>query len=1065
MFSKFFIERPIFSTVLSLVIILAGLVAMKVLPVEQYPNIVAPEIQITATYPGATAEVLADTVAAPLEQAINGVKNMIYMYSTSTSSGNLTIGAVFDIGTSPEQATIDVNNKVQTATSQLPAEVIKQGLKVEEESNNILQVIAMESDSQLYDTVYISNYALLNILDELKRIKGVGNASFFAAQDYSMRIWLSPDKLADFNLAPKDVVAAIQEQNSQFAAGKFGQEPMDGYVAYTYSVNTKGRLVDEKEFGDIILRSDDKGAALRLKDVARIELGAVDYSVKSTHNGKDSVAFAIYLQSGANALDVSKQVEETMDRLSKNFPEGISYSIPYDTTLFVNVSIQEVIHTFFEAVLLVILVVYLFLQNFRATLIPILAVPVSIIGAFAGMYVLGFSINLLTLFGLILAIGIVVDDAIIVLENVERLMKEELLSAKEASIKAMQEVSGPVVAVALVLSSVFLPIGFLGGMTGVMYRQFAVTIAISVLISALVALTLTPTMCALLIKPHKGEPALPFRIFNKGFDKVTDWYLFGVKYFLTHRKTAIMGFVATIVVIIGLFRVIPGGLVPNEDQGNVMMAYMMPPASSLSRTNEFTDVISKAVKNDPNVTDIMTISGFDMLSGTQNTYSGISFIVFKDWKMRQDESQSADNLAKMFTGMAMGMLPNHPELNNLEGIGFSFSMPPIMGMSTTGGFEGYIQNKSGVSATALMDKTDEFLNEANAHPALSNVKTTFSVSTPQYRIDLDREKTRALDVAINDVYTVMQSTFGSLYVNDFTYFGRNFRVTVQSESKFRRSPDDLRYVYVKSQAGQLVPLSTLIRVERVTGPELIDRFNIFPAAKILGDPAPGYSSGQAIQAMEEVAEKVLGTDFALSWIGSAYQEKLTGGASTQAFAFGLIMIFLILSAQYEKWSLPFVVLLSVPFAVFGALLATWMRGLNNDLYFQVGLVTLIGLAAKNAILIVEFAVMKVQEGVGYAEAAIEAAKLRFRPIVMTSLAFTFGVLPLAISTGAGAGSRHAIGTGMIGGMLLSTFVATLFVPMMFAIIGETFDEENILRKRIRKRALKKGRPLLKDNFR
>ncbi len=1033
MFSEFFIKRPIFATVISLIVVLAGLVSMKILPVEQYPNIVSPEIQISATYPGATAEVLADTVAAPLEQAINGVKNMIYMYSTATSSGYLTIGVVFEIGTDPEQATIDVNNKVQAAMSKLPSEVTKMGVTVQEKSNNILSVVVMKSNSEKYDSVYVSNYALLNVIDEIKRIKGVGDASLFASQDYSMRIWLSPDKLADYNLTPPDVIAAIQEQNSQFAAGQFGQEPMDEYQPYTYSVNTKGRLVDEKEFGNIILKSDSSGAMLRLKDVARIELGAQDYSVSSQINGEDAVAFAIYLQSGANSLEVSREVKAAMERLSKNFPEGITYSIPYDTTLFVNVSINEVIHTFFEAVLLVILVVYLFLQNFRATLIPILAVPVSIIGAFAGMYVLGFSINLLTLFGLILAIGIVVDDAIIVLENVERLMSEEKLSPREAAVKAMKEVSGPVVAVALVLSSVFLPIAFLGGMTGVMYRQFAVTIAISVLISAFVALSLTPALCALLIKPGHADRPTPlfFRWFNNGFEKVTDWYLAGVKFFLSHRKTAILGFLAVLAAIGALFRIIPGGLVPNEDQGSLLMSYSMPPAASLSRTKAFTDKVSAEVRDDPQVEDILTINGFNMLSSTQNTYSGISFIVLKDWEQRKQPGQAAEALAAKYTQMGM---------SRPEGLGFAFSMPPIMGMSMTGGFEGYVQNKGGKSSEELMAKTQELIDAANKHPALNNVKTTFSVSTPQYRIDLDREKARVLNVPINAIYSVMQSTFGSLYVNDFTYYGRNFRVTVQSESKFRRSPDDLRYVYVKSNDGILIPLSTLINVERITGPELINRFNIFPAAKVLGDPAQGYSSGQAIAAMEEVADQVLGDDFSLSWIGSAYQEKLTGGASTQAFAFGLIMIFLILSAQYERWSLPFVVILSVPFAVLGALLATWLRGIQNDLYFQVGLVTLIGLAAKNAILIVEFAVMEVEAGKSYAAAAIEAAKLRFRPIVMTSLAFTFGVLPLAVSTGAGAGSRHAIGTGMIGGMILSTFVATLFVPMMFAIIGEIFDK-------------------------
>ena len=789
MFSKFFIQRPIFSTVLSLVIVIAGLVSMKVLPIEQYPNIVSPEIQITAVYPGATADVLADTVAAPIEQAINGVKNMIYMYSTATASGYLTVGAVFEIGTDPDQATIDINNKVQSATSNLPSEVTKQGVVVQEKSNNILQIVAMKSTSEQYDTVYVSNYALLNILDEIKRIKGVGDASLFATQDYSMRIWLNPEKLAAHGLTSVDVISAVQEQNSQFAAGKFGEQPMREETPYTYSVNTKGRLVDEEEFGNIILKTNQDNAVLRLKDVARIELGSQDYSVSSKFNGEEAVAFAIYLQSGANALEVSKQVRETMQRLSQNFPDGITYSIPYDTTIFVNVSINEVIHTFFEAVVLVILVVYLFLQNFRATLIPILAVPVSIIGAFAGMYALGFSINLLTLFGLILAIGIVVDDAIIVLENVERLMSEEHITAKEAAVKAMQEVSGPVVAVALVLSSVFLPIAFLGGMTGVMYKQFSVTIAVSVIISAFVALSLTPSLCALLIKDHQKKPGGFFKAFNLFFEKLTNGYVALVRYFLRHRGLAVLGFSGVVAAIVWLFGVIPGGLVPNEDQGNLLVSYQMPRASSLPRTENFTAKVADLIGKDDNVTDVLTINGFDMLSSSQSTYSGISFVILKDWEQRQTVQQSADALIKKFTGAGMSFP---------DGIGFAFSMPPIMGMSTTGGFEAYIQNKAGKTYEELMEKTNEFLAAAAKSPVLSGVRTTFSTATPQYRIDLDREKARAMNIPSNSVYTVMQSTFGSLYVNDFTYFGRNFRVTLQSESDFRRSPDDLHYVYFKS---------------------------------------------------------------------------------------------------------------------------------------------------------------------------------------------------------------------------------------------------------------------------
>lgn len=1034
MFSKFFIQRPVFATVISLIIVLAGLVSMKALPVEQYPSIVPTEIQISAVYPGATAEVLADTVAAPLEQELNGIKNMIYMYSSATSSGYLTIGAVFNIGTDPDQATIDVNNKVQRAAAKLPSEVTKQGLTVEQKSTSILQVVTMRSTSEQYDTLFVSNYALLNVVDELKRVEGVGSVTMFPSQDYSMRIWISPDKLAEYDMTPQDVIAAIQEQNSQFAAGQFGQQPMDKDMPFTYSVNTKGRLIDETEFGNIILKTDTQGGILRLKDVARIELGAKDYSVTATFNGNQAVAFAIYLQPQANALEAANAVKAKMEELSKRFPEGITYDIPYDTTLFVNVSINEVMHTFFEAVILVILVVYLFLQNFRATLIPILAVPVSIIGAFAGMYVMGFSINLLTLFGLILAIGIVVDDAIIVLENVERLMSEEKLSPKDAAIKAMKEVSGPVVAVALVLSAVFLPIAFLGGMTGVMYKQFSVTIAVSVLISALVALTLTPALCALIIKDnheHK-EPMAFFKWFNSFFDKMTNWYLTGVKFFLKRKRLTIIVFLSIIPLILALFKIVPSGLVPNEDLGNLLMSYSMPEATSLPYTEKLTKSVDEQIRKDENIKDVITINGFNMLSASQNTYSGISFITLKDWNLRKTAAQSAANLAGRYSAIGM---------NQEEGIAYAFSMPPIMGLSMSGGFEGYIQNKGGKTSAELMAKTNEFIEEANKRPELSDIKTTFSVSTPQYRIDLDREKARLLNVPINSIYTVMQSTFGSLYVNDFTYMGRNFRVTMQSEARFRSTPEDLRYVYVKSNSGELVPLTTLIKVERVTGPELVNRFNIFPAAKVLGNPANGYSSGQAIKAMEEVADEVLGTDYALDWIGSAYQEKQTGGASSQAFAFGLIMIFLILAAQYERWSLPIVVILSVPFAVLGALIAVWLRGIENDLYFQVGLVTLIGLAAKNAILIVEFAMMKVEEGLNYANAAIEAAKLRFRPIVMTSLAFTFGVLPLAVSTGAGANSRHAIGTGMIGGMIMSTFVATLFVPMFFAVIGELFDKK------------------------
>ena len=1030
MISKFFIDRPVFAAVISIVIILAGLSAMKALPVAQYPQILPPQVSVSASYPGASAQVIAETVAAPLEQEINGVEGMIYQLSNSAASGAMSLSVYFEVGRDPDQATIDVNNRVQAALAKLPEEVRRQGVKVEKKSSDILQVVTLYSPDNSKDPIFISNYALINVIDELKRLPGVGDVSQFGSKDYSMRIWLRPDKLAQYDLTPTDVVNAIREQNSQFAAGSFGQQPLQTPQDFTYTVTTQGRFTDPKEFESVILRSDATGASLLLKDVARIELGAQDYALVTSLNGQQNAAFGVYLQPGANALDTAEAVQSTLERLSKRFPEGITYKIPYDTTKFVKVSIEEVIHTFAEALVLVVLVVFIFLQNWRATLIPVLAIPVSLVGTFAGMYALGFSINLLTLFGLVLAIGIVVDDAIVVIENVERVMRTKKLAAREAAIEAMEEVTGPIIAIVLVLCAVFVPVGFLGGLAGEMYKQFAITIAVSVVISGIVALTLSPALCALLLKDEHKEPAAPFRAFNRFFDKMTDGYGAGVAFFLKRSAIGLLLFGGMIVLIVLLFGRVPGSLVPDEDQGYVINAYFLPPAASINRTDALTHDFTEQLMKHPAVEDVVTFAGFDVLTFGQRTNAGVSFVPLKDWSERTTEETDARNLTREFMGMG---------LSEKDGVVMRFNPPPITGMSTTGGFEGYIQDRGGAGVEQMAAKVQAFLAAAQKRPELAGVQSTFSANVPQYYIDLDRTKARALGVSISDVFTAMQATFGSYYVNDFTLYGRTWQVSLQSESEFRRKPEDLSQVYVRASGGDLVPLTTLIKVNRILGPDTYARFNVYPAAKILGGPAPGYSSGQALTAIQEVADEVLGSEYSLGWIGSAYQEVATQGSGSTAFVFGLIMVFLILAAQYERWTLPLAVVTAVPFAVFGAILAVWLRGIQNDVYFQVGLVTLIGLAAKNAILIVEFAVLLRAEGKGIFESAFEAAKLRFRPIVMTSLAFILGCVPLAISTGAGSASRHSIGTGVIGGMLAATLLATFMIPMFYLLVESLSD--------------------------
>ena len=876
-------------------------------------------------------------------------------------------------------------------------------------------------------------------MEELKRVPGVGDAALFSRQEYSMRIWLSPDKLTKYNLTPAEVIALVQEQNSQFAAGFFGQEPVRKDLDFTYTVTTQGRFTTPQEFENILIRTNSDGSSLRLKDLARVELGAEDYSVNAFYNGRPAVAFGLFLQPGANALNVAEGVAKKLEELSQTFPEGLQYAIPYDTTSFVNVSIKEVIKTFIEAIILVVIVIYFFLQNFRATIIPVLAVPVSIIGTFAGMYMLGFSINLLTLFGLILAIGIVVDDAIIVIENVERLIHEEKLSVKDATMKAMDEIASPVIAIVLVLSAVFIPVAFIGGFSGEIYKQFAITIVISVVISGFVALTLTPALCVSILKTHEPKPFWIVKKFNDFFEWLTHQFTDKVAHAIRRGVFYVILFVGLIAVTYGLFTRVPTGLVPAEDKGMLLVSMQLPPATALSKTTEMASFMESTIRNNPNVEAVMALAGYDMLSSAVRTFGGTAFVKLKDWDLRKEDNQKSQALAQTFTAQLM---------QNPNAVIFALNPPPIMGLSLTDGFEMYIQNRTGGSIQDLQKYTQLVLQEAQKRPELTGVRTTLSVNVPQYNVQLDRQKAKSLGVNVDDVFTTLQSTFGSYYVNDFNLYGRTFKVSMQSESEFRETPNDLRNVFVRSSNGDLIPISSLVTFERIIGPDILERFNLFPAAKLMGDAASGYSSGDALKAIEEVANQVLPDGYTVAFSGSSYQEKNAGGTGTIAFIFGLVFVFLILAAQYERWLMPLAVLTAVPFAVFGAILATWLRGLNNDIYFQIGLVMLIALAAKNAILIIEFAMeAREKQGKNIYDAAVEAARLRFRPIVMTSLAFTIGVLPLAISSGAVAASRHAIGTVVIGGMLAATFIATFFIPLFYTYFARLSEFISNLRNR------------------
>ena len=1029
MLSRFFIDRPVFATVFSLIIVIAGYMGMKSVPIAEYPEIVPPQVQVVATYPGASAETLSETVAAPLEQAINGVDDMLYINSVTSSSGVLNLTVTFRIGTDIDQANINVNNKVQGALNKLPVEVQQLGVQVNKRSSSILKVIALYSGDASLDTVFIANYGLINIVDELSRIPGVGEVRQFGSKDYSMRVWLKPNKLQQFNLTPNDVLLAIRQQNSQFAAGKFGAEPNKTGQAFTYTVTTAGRLTEAEEFENIILRTSDNGALLRLKDVARVELGAQAYNFNATFDGKPTVPMGVFLQPGANALETEELIDNKMAELAEKFPNGLNYDIPYDTSEFVRISIDKVIYTLVEALFLVVLIVFIFLQNWRATLIPVLAIPVSIVGTFIGMYLLGFSINQLTLFGMILAIGIVVDDAIIVVENVERIMTSEGKSPREATIQAMQEITGPIIAIVLVLAAVFIPVAFIEGLSGEMYKQFAITIVISVTISGIVALTLTPALCANMLKHASSNN--PFaRGFNAFFNAITAGFSAGVRTIMRFSLISVLVFGGLVYVTYDTLQSLPKSLVPQEDKGTLFVLNYMPPASSLERMETVRDEASKTLLSHPGVEHSVSFAGFDLQTFTNRTDSGVSFVKLKHW----DERQTPDLSSDAIVGQLFGQLNAIPNAFSIP-----IGMPTIMGMSMTGGFEAYLQNRNGTGSQALNKVTQELIAKASERPELKQVRTTFNTSVPQYEAIIDRDKAQLLNVSAQEVFAAMQATFGSLYANDFTLFGRTFKVNLQAEAEYRDTPDKLAKVFVRSSTGEMIPLSTLVKVKRMTGADTVDRFNLFPAAKLMGEPAPGYSSGQALQAFEEVANEVMPNGYQLGWVGEAYQQQKSAKSGNQAFLFGLLFVFLILAAQYERWSIPIAVLTAVPFAVLGASLMVMAKGLTNDIYFELGLLTLIGLSAKNAILIVEVALQKRRDGMSIEKAAETAAKMRFRPIIMTSLTFTIAAVPLLLSEGAGAAARVSVGTGLVGGMIAATVLAPLFVPMFFKLIASTAE--------------------------
>ncbi|HET7164067.1 MAG TPA: multidrug efflux RND transporter permease subunit [Pseudolabrys sp.] len=1024
----FFIERPIFASAIAVILVLAGSICYFLLPVSQFPDITPPQVVVSAVYPGASAQVVADTVTTPLEQQINGVAGMTYMSSSSSNDGSSTITITFEVGYPLSIAAVDVQNRVAQAASSLPPIVNQAGVTIKKQNPNFVLIVNLTSPDKSVDPVALSNYAYLQIVDPLKRLEGVGDVQIFGERRYSMRIWLDPDKLANLGITAVDVQNAIAEQNVQVAAGKIGQSPAPAGTPFEMQVNATGRLSNVTEFGDIVVRADaNAGSVVRLRDVARIELGALQYTSTAFFGEDPTVVLAIYQMPGSNALALQQRVKDKMQELSKRFPKGIDYAMHYDTTRFVSASMHDVVVTLVQALLLVVAVVFIFLQSWRTTIIPTIAIPVSLIATLVVMQLLGFSLNMLSLLGMVLAIGLVVDDAIVVVENVERQL-EAGLKPLEAARAAMKEVTGPIIATTAVLMAVFVPVAFIPGVAGRLYNQFALTVAISVGISAFNSLTLSPALSAAFLR-HRGEVRFaPFRWFNSGFSWLSHAYAESVRVLIRWRVAMLTLFVLVVGATYLVSLRIPSTFLPVEDQGYFFVVVQLPDGASLERTDAVAKQVRDILKSTPGVDIVGSISGLNFLTQAAQSNSAVEFAILKPWDQRTPEQGASNIVASV-----------RPKLLGLPGaIALSFDPPSIPGLGTTGGFEFQVEDLTGRGSVALNDVTQALIAEARKQPELNpqQLFTSFSTSTPQFNYDLDRNKAKLLGLKLPDVFNTLQIYLGSLYVNDFNLFGRTFRVTLQADKDARATPSDLSRLYVRNATGGMVPLSTLGTLRAIAGPETVPHYNNYASALINGGAAPGYSSGQAVAAMERAAAAVLPRDFAFEWTGITFQELKAGSIATIVFALAIVFVFLILAAQYESWSMPFMVLLAVPLALFGAMLALWLRGRQIDVYSQIGFVMLIGLAAKNAILIVEFAKRRREDGLDIVQAAMMAARLRLRPILMTAFAFILGVVPLMFATGAGAASRQSIGTTVFGGMLAATILTLAFVPVFYALIEQ-----------------------------
>lgn len=1017
MLSQFCIRRPIFASVMSILIVIAGLLAGRVLPMGQYPDITPPVVFISTSYEGADAQTLAKTVAAPIEDQLSGVEGLLYYETSIRSNGNVRITCTFEVGTNPNDAMLEINNRVRSAERRLPESVRQNGVNVRKRSEETLMIVPFYSPNGTLKPIQLADYVNLNVVDAIKRVPGVGDADVFGNAQSAMRIWLNPKKMAQLGITAIDVRKAIEEQNNQYAAGKVGTSPTTDDQQLVYTIRTKGQLLTPEEFGNITVRSRGADGIVRIHDIARVEVGNRSYEAYNQLNDVPSVTFAVYLQTGANAMQTAVDVKKRLQELSKNFPDDIAYVITDDNSRFVEAALNEVVQTLLEAGLLVLLVVYLFLQNWRATLIPMLAVPVSLIGTLAGLWALNFSLNTLTLFAMTLAIGIVVDDAIVVLENVERIMETEKLNAFQASQKAMKEVAGALVAIVLVLSTVFTPVAFLGGIAGELYRQFAVTIGVSVVLSGFVALTLTPALCAILLR-NKSKPFKIFRLFNDGFERFKLNYIKGVSFNLRHRWFTAAILVAVTVGCWEFLQIVPTSFVPREDQGILRVAIQLPEGATLNRTGVVVTDLSREIRKIPEVENVTALVANDTIANDTKSNAASLIVQLKPWDQR---TRSAETIRRQLQTLVNA---------RTDAVGQAVNPAPIRGLGRAGGLDFYIQSRESDNPLELQQVAEDFRQRLVAKPEISSARSMIQADAPQLYLTVDEAKALAMDVAISDVYDTLGYFMGGKYVNDFTRIGKIFRVIIQADAPYRMTPDSLGELYVRSDTGKMVPLSTLAHVERTSGPESLKRENGFLAASMNGNAAQGYSTGDVIRTVDTESQ-YLPSGYYVDWTGQAFHEKRIGSSSAAAFAFGLIIVFLILAAQFERWSLPIAVVMAVPYSVLGALVATYFRGFSNDIYFQIGLLVLIGLTAKNAILIVEFAAQKMEEGLEARQAALEAAKLRLRPIVMTSMAFILGVIPLATATGAGAAARQSMGTGVLGGMLAATFITTFFIPVFF----------------------------------